>query len=133
VADRKHDKLPHEDGKDKKFAISNTPTDRDQLKLTDEDLHFLMMGRELVREGGNDMPIISDDERATLQTLAKQMVYIERSLESVRELPPSLSDREPEVSKYFFSFTNCEKARSLDFKTCSLRVQNVLKPALHLE
>jgi hypothetical protein len=95
MADRKHDKLPHEDGKDKKSAISNTPTDRDQFKLTDEDLHFLMMGQELVREGGNVMPVISDDERTTLQTLAKQMVYIERSLESVRELPPSLSDREP--------------------------------------
>jgi len=128
VADRKHDKLPHEDGKDKKFAISNTPTDRDQLKLTDEDLHFLMMGRELVREGGNDMPIISDDERATLQTLAKQMVYIERSLESVRELPPSLSDREPEVSKYFFSFTN---AFARAFTAAQALGSGVVKPDVH--
>eukprot|EP00585_Thalassiosira_rotula_P013271 CAMPEP_0196130342 /NCGR_PEP_ID=MMETSP0910-20130528/756_1 /TAXON_ID=49265 /ORGANISM="Thalassiosira rotula, Strain GSO102" /LENGTH=280 /DNA_ID=CAMNT_0041389635 /DNA_START=143 /DNA_END=982 /DNA_ORIENTATION=- len=77
-AEQRHGNLPDEDGKGKKSGISNTPTDQVQFKLTDEDLHFLKMGRELVRDGGTIMPVISIQERSALRTLATQMVDIER-------------------------------------------------------
>lgn len=75
-----------------------------KVSLTDDDVLFLRMGRGLV-EGGS-LPVISEKERAAIQTLATNMIDFERSLESVRELPKSLSYSSPEISSYFFFFTN---------------------------
>eukprot|EP00804_Cyclotella_cryptica_P008331 CCRYP_020980-RB/>CCRYP_020980-RB protein AED:0.01 eAED:0.01 QI:104/-1/1/1/-1/1/1/1314/433 len=76
----------------------------DTIRLTDDDVVFLQMGRRLV-EGGS-LPLISEKERAAIQTLTANIIDFERSLESVRELPASLADSSSEISSYFFFFTN---------------------------
>ena len=73
--------------------------------LTDEDIQFLKSGQKRANDWG-DVSLISEKERTAWQTLATNMIDLERSLESVRELPSSLAHKDSKVAKYFFCFTN---------------------------
>lgn len=73
------------------------------FQLTEDDILFLRMGQQIVRDG-DTVPLISKEERSAIQTLTTNIIDFERSLESVRELPASLADKGPEVASYFFFF-----------------------------
>ena len=54
----------------------------------------------------HSIPLITDEERSALETLASNIIEFERSIESVRELPSSLAARGSDIATYFLTFTN---------------------------